>query len=132
MDGRAGFAPAFLEKRVGAGNGVYLEYWPVLEPQSCQVGLVMMSIHATEFRLLHLEQPCQGCSKLIIQVNLEELDAEVAAQFATLPPDPRKTLADPAMLHLIQLLHQEMQAPRPMSQLLINSIVQVLIIQLRS
>lgn len=131
MEGNAGSTPAVVKKLTVAGNGLCLEYWPVLypPPQSCQVCLVVTPTQAAVDRV-DWEQDCQGCrSALMIQVNLDQLEAGLAAQFAALPLpiNQRKTLRDPALLHLIQLLHQEMQELQPMSQLLMTSIMQVLI-----
>jgi hypothetical protein len=51
---------------------------------------------------------------------LEQIELE------TLPFDYARTATDPAILHLLYLLHAEIQAPQPASQLVVSSILTVL------
>jgi hypothetical protein len=57
----------------------------------------------------------------VIDSNMAEHIKSIA-----LPFNYSQTVSDPAILHLLQLLQAEMQAPQLMSQLFVSSIVNVL------
>jgi hypothetical protein len=67
-------------------------------------------------------------SHLHLTVHPSAIDSNIAEQMKSiaLPFHYSQTVSDPSILHLLQLLQTEMQAPQPMSQLFVFSIVTVL------
>jgi hypothetical protein len=67
-------------------------------------------------------------SHLHLTVHPSAIDSNMAEQIKSiaLPFYYSQTVSDPSILYLLQLLQTEMQAPQPISQLLVSSIVTVL------
>jgi hypothetical protein len=67
-------------------------------------------------------------SHLHLTLHPGAIDSNMAEHIKSiaLPFNYSQTVSDPAILHLLQLLQAEMQAPQLMSQLFVSSIVNVL------
>lgn len=67
-------------------------------------------------------------SHLHLTINPSAIDSNMAEHIKSiaLPFNYSQMVSDPAILHLLQLLQAEMQAPQLMSQLFVSSIVNVL------
>ncbi|KAM3097109.1 hypothetical protein ACKFKG_08990 [Phormidesmis sp. 146-35] len=80
---------------------------------------------AEDFPLQNIPHPT---SNLHMMVKLGSLDFSIAQQIhpISLPLNYNCTVTDPALLHLVQLLQTEIQAPQVMSEIVVSSIATVL------
>jgi hypothetical protein len=65
-------------------------------------------------------------SHLHLTVHPSAIDSNMVMQSIALPFLYSQTVSDPSILHLLQLLRTEMQAPQLMNQMFVSSIVTVL------
>jgi hypothetical protein len=103
--------------------------WGEVTVECCQLAPDADSNVVVSLAIAH--QPLDSqilTSHLHLTVHPSAIDSNMTEQIKSiaLPFHYSQTVSDPSILHLLQLLQTEVQAPQPMSQLFVFSIVTVL------
>jgi hypothetical protein len=65
-------------------------------------------------------------TNIYLTIGLDSIEPEIAQQLRSMPLPLNCHCQDPSILHLVQLLQIEIQAPQAMSQMFVSSIATVL------